>query len=438
MKRRVRQSKKISKLKKHLTDYTRDKSILLAWLCAVRCLPFIEWKGTFDFWPERERQKFLMSILKAVDSIAYSTYDDDSAIADYASIDVFNAIASFEGCDDATIFLAVQTIAEAVTIAADINSYKIKDIATNVAFGFHVSFESILQHDLYSIDAGKNDFLVNTDIYQESWQNFKNALNDLDCSYWVDWYESFFANGFYLDDIAKAEIKQRLNAPHGIIARGAAAMGKYMEENRPQLDNFAGKVFLSYCHADKDLADIIDNFLQKHHSITASRDIRDVDYTKSFKAFMQTIGNHDYVIMLVSDSFLRSKACMYEAGEMISTRSLESKLLFIVVQEDDSKFYKTPPSQPIGANIYDSIKRTEYITFWENRYTHEEESIRLIKSDSAKIEPLKALRDMRKIIDQDISPFFEYLSDARGKSFSEMHEINFADIIANIKQYKTT
>ena len=164
-----------------------------------------------------------------------------------------------------------------------------------------------------------------------------------------------------------------------------------------------------------------------------TRDIRDVKYKDSFKTFMQTIGEHDYVVMLISDNFLKSKACMYEAGELVSTRNLGKKLVFVIVQDGDIKHYRQIPPKPIGANIYNSIQRNEYITYWENQYVMEENSINQIKSDSAKIEPLKSLRELRKIIDHDISQFLDYISDAKGKSFSEMYEMNFSDIVAKIK-----
>ena len=124
---------------------------------------------------------------------------------------------------------------------------------------------------------------------------------------------------------------------------------------------------------------------------------------------------------------------MYEVGELVSTRSLESKLLFIVVQDEDSKHYKIAPDKPVGANIYNSVKRNEYIAYWENRYEEEVRSINQIKSSSAKIEPSINLREMRKIIDHDIGVFLRYLSDVKGKSFGEMYETDFQDILARIK-----
>jgi len=292
--------------------------------------------------------------------------------------------------------------------------------------------ESILLQDLNEIEAGTNNFDNNTEIYGKSWDDFQNALIDLNCEYWAEWYSALFAKGFLLDDKDETEINLRLNAPHSIIAQGAATLSQHMKTILYPLKIRSCNIFLSYCHADADLANIVDKFLYEQHSIRVTRDIRGVNYAESFKVFMQTIGKHDYVIMLISDRFLKSQACMYEAGELISTRNLEQKLLFIIINDDDIRFYSTQPVKPIGANIYSSIQRNEYISYWENRYSEEEKSLSQIKSDSAKIEPMKNLREIRKIIDHDISPFLSYLSDVKGMNFGEMMQANFKDILNKI------
>jgi len=80
---RRRKRKAVSVVKERLKDLSHEDTILFVWLCTVRCLPFIEWKGTFNYWPDKERQKFLMSLLKAVDVIAFAMFDDNAnSIAD--------------------------------------------------------------------------------------------------------------------------------------------------------------------------------------------------------------------------------------------------------------------------------------------------------------------------------------------------------------------
>jgi hypothetical protein len=70
-------------------------------------------------------------------------------------------------------------------------------------------------------------------------------------------------------------------------------------------------IFLSYSWKDRDIADEIDNDF-KAVGITFRRDERDAKYRTSIKEFMDTVGKHDYVVMLISDDYLRSANCMYE------------------------------------------------------------------------------------------------------------------------------
>ncbi len=104
-----------------------------------------------------------------------------------------------------------------------------------------------------------------------------------------------------------------------------------------------GKVtlFLSYCSKDESIANIIDNDLHEQIGdiLKITRYTRDVGYRESFKEFMNRIGEHDYVLSIVSDSYLKSAACMYEVGEVLNDHNFTEKLLFVVLSEEDRACY---------------------------------------------------------------------------------------------------
>lgn len=191
-------------------------------------------------------------------------------------------------------------------------------------------------------------------------------------------------------------------------------------------------VFLSYCSADSELADIIDDFLRDIANITVSRYTRNVKYKKSFKEFMDSLTKHDFVVMLISDKYLKSRACMYEVNELLSDRDYQKKIIFIIISENDKCYYKTTEANNVSASIYSFEGRLSYIKFWEEEYERLYNEAEKINSTSAKIEASQELRQIRKIIDHDIGPFLTYLSDARGISFGKMYESGFREIIDEI------
>lgn len=199
------------------------------------------------------------------------------------------------------------------------------------------------------------------------------------------------------------------------------------------------KVFLSYCSKDTCIADMIDASLcnQLGDHVQVARYTRDVGYRDSFKDFMNTIGAQDYVVAIVSDNYLKSEACMYEAGEVVKNHMMSKKLLFVILQEEDRAHYPLAYKGEIAANIYSNLGRVDYVLYWQNKYDQLEKKINSIVRNEAKVEMLKDLRLLSNIVNNDISQFMEYLSDARGISLTDMLEGDFEVILKSIdKDYQ--
>lgn len=76
------------------------------------------------------------------------------------------------------------------------------------------------------------------------------------------------------------------------------------------------RVFLSYSHVDRDYADMFEEKVHKSNYkeiISITRDIRSAKYRDSFNDFMNTIAEHDVVVAIISDAYLKSASCLYEA-----------------------------------------------------------------------------------------------------------------------------
>lgn len=195
-------------------------------------------------------------------------------------------------------------------------------------------------------------------------------------------------------------------------------------KNKPTL-------FLSYNEKDSPIANIIEKKLmnESNNKIEVMRYTR-VPYKESFKKFMNSIQKSDYVLCIVSDSYLKSQACMYEIGEVIKDHEFEEKLLFVVLSENDRKYYKDNKNNLKVANIYgDEKNRINYIKYWEQEYKKLKEEIEGLNFIEAHKNPAAKLSEIRNICNNNISDFLTYLNDNNGKNFDELYSNNFRDIL---------
>lgn len=105
-----------------------------------------------------------------------------------------------------------------------------------------------------------------------------------------------------------------------------------------------------------DLANEIDSAL-RIKGIKLTRDKRDLK--SSIKEFMKTIRNHDLVLMLISDPYLKSKNCMFEAIEFIKESDYKQRIIPIVIDDVDFDLEETYLQywEEIGESIEGRIKK---------------------------------------------------------------------------------
>lgn len=191
------------------------------------------------------------------------------------------------------------------------------------------------------------------------------------------------------------------------------------------------KLFLSYCHSDKCISDIIDTKLNElaKERIFITRDVRTMGYKDDIEKFMQTIEQHDFTITIISDKYLKSRGCMYEISELMRSREYFDKLLFIVLSANDIKYYdSTVKESDVKADIY-SINRFDYIKYWES----EKEKIDRLDIEITDIALKQGIVDEAKqvaIISRNIAEFIEKLKNSMGKSFDEMLADDFKDFLS--------
>lgn len=197
-------------------------------------------------------------------------------------------------------------------------------------------------------------------------------------------------------------------------------------------------LFLSYCQKDKGIADIVEEKLNEHEiRLKIFRDIREVEYRDKFSEFMQTISDKDFVLSIISDRYLKSRNCMYEMSELMRDRKYENKLLFIVISDEDKKYYSPEDlpdneKQGVGAHIYNVYQQTEYIVYWQEKEKELESAIKIINNPIISGNQNSEL-EIVQTIELKIRDLMGLLFDRKGISFEEMVKTNFIDIINIIR-----
>ena len=193
-------------------------------------------------------------------------------------------------------------------------------------------------------------------------------------------------------------------------------------------------LFISYTECDAPIADIIETKISEklQNKIKISRYIG-LEYKDSFKTFMDTIQDHDFVLTIISDTYLKRQACMYEVGEIIKDHHYKDKLLFVVLTEKERKYYGKNAPDKIEADIYKgATSRLEYTRYWQKQYEELEEAMKQIGNYEATRQASYDLQVSGQIYRKDIGEFLHFLSDENGENFQKLLDNGFEELIGYI------
>jgi len=175
--------------------------------------------------------------------------------------------------------------------------------------------------------------------------------------------------------------------------------------------NIEPNIFLSYCHKNIDIAELIDKDFQSI-GILLKRDVRDVGYMESFKNFMERIRDSGYALMIISDEYLKSINCMYEVVEFLKERDIQNRILLIVLE---------------NAQIYDLKGKVGYVKYWKDTFESlNNELENLPRSRSTFLsEELKRVDKIYSNIDE----FLGIIGDKKFVTFKDLKKNNYEDIL---------
>lgn len=184
------------------------------------------------------------------------------------------------------------------------------------------------------------------------------------------------------------------------------------------MQDYEHAVFISYAWGGEreEIVNQMDAALQKR-GVRIIRDKRDLGYRGSIKEFMERIGQGNCVIVVVSDKYLRSPNCMFELVEIAENKQFHDRIFPIVLAD---------------ANIYDPIKRIEYVRHWEAKRAELAEAMKTL--DPANLQGIREDMDLYDRIRDKISGLTSILKDMNTLT-PEMHQdANFGTLYDAIEK----
>lgn len=171
-------------------------------------------------------------------------------------------------------------------------------------------------------------------------------------------------------------------------------------------------IFLSYSWHNLTTADIIDRDFS-NIGITFLRDQRDAIYRSSLTEFMQRVGKSDFVVMLISDEFLKSEYCMYEMTELLNTHEFEKRILPVALDNASAAF--NPKT------------RTIYYDYWKQELATAEKQLH----DYLNTDYMLQKKKMETICLQ-LDDFFSKLTDLRILPFEALRQQHYKPLLETI------
>lgn len=188
-------------------------------------------------------------------------------------------------------------------------------------------------------------------------------------------------------------------------------------------------VFISYNHLVKELADIIENDLITQFSfrLKINRDTQ-LKYRDSIDDFMRSIKQNDIIVSLVSNTYLKSEACMYEISELMKDDNYTDKLAFIVFSDHDNSFLtKSVSIEDLVPQVYGS-QRFKYMEYWSLKYEEYTDQYKRMNYRTSGTTGLHVTINRIDSILKSVDDFIEMLNRKMGQDFTTMKNNGFLEI----------
>jgi hypothetical protein len=185
------------------------------------------------------------------------------------------------------------------------------------------------------------------------------------------------------------------------------------------METYENQIFISYAWGEdrEEIVNEIDQSLQKR-VYKMVRDKRNLGYKGSIRKFMDRIGQGNCVIVVVSDKYLKSPNCMYELVVIAENKQFTDRIFPVVLSD---------------AEIYDPVKRIEYVRYWEVKKAELNQKMRSL-SDLANLKGLTEELDDYDRFRDEISGLASTLKDMNTLTPQMHRDSNFSALFEAIEK----
>ncbi|MCK4762959.1 MAG: tetratricopeptide repeat protein [Candidatus Aminicenantes bacterium] len=178
-------------------------------------------------------------------------------------------------------------------------------------------------------------------------------------------------------------------------------------------------LFISYSweKESESIADALDAAFNNRRGMRIIRDKRDLEYKGLIKEFMRRLGKGKYVILIISEHYLKSENCMYELLQIAKNKKFRDRIFPLVLE---------------SAKIYEAAERLEYIQYWEKRIADLDEKIKA--GSQTKIEKIFEDLNFYKDIRNNIDKLLGTLSDMNALSMESHRQTAYEVVYKAIKK----
>ena len=177
------------------------------------------------------------------------------------------------------------------------------------------------------------------------------------------------------------------------------------------------EVFVSYAWTEASKA-LVDK-LQQAFANSGTRLIRERDelhYKDSIRDFMQRLGQGQCVVVVISESYLKSDNCMFELIEIAKAQNLRDRIFPIILPD---------------ANLFKPIGRVRYIKYWEEQKAELNAALKDVDGENLKHlqADLTLYAEIRRLLDGITGT----LKDLNALSLDEHETTAFEELIHRVR-----